>query len=71
VLNKNGIFDPFVGEAPIGLTLTDENPSGAFSFNNRVYVFSGFPDPFWKFPSDPRRAGDPGFGCFLLSKSGT
>ena len=69
VLNKNGIFDPFVGEAPVGLTLSDETPNGAFSFNNRVYVFAGFPDPFWKWPSDPPRAGDPGFGCFLLSKA--
>jgi hypothetical protein len=69
VLNNNGIFDPFVGEPPLGLTLSDETPNGAFSFNRQVYVFAGFPDPFYKILSNPPRSGDPGFGCFLYSKA--
>ena len=69
VLNNNGVFDPFVGEDPVGLTLSLETPNGAFSFNDRVYVFAGFPDAYYRVMTDPPpRPGDPGFGCYLLSK---
>jgi hypothetical protein len=32
-------FDPFTVAGPIGHTLTNETPTGAFSFGGRVYVF--------------------------------
>ena len=42
VLADNGLFAPFTGTDPVGMTLSLETPNGAFSYANKVWVFAGF-----------------------------
>jgi hypothetical protein len=69
VLKENGDFDPFVAQDPVGETLSFETPNGAFSHNCKVYVFAGFPDPYWRVPGEVPRPGDPAAGTYLVSKA--
>jgi hypothetical protein len=55
---SDGFFDPFTVEGPIGETLTNETPTGAFSYEGRVYVF------IWV--GNPRNAHPA--GSYLVSK---
>lgn len=64
--DPNGRFDGFRAPEPIGYTGPLETPNGAFSLDNRMYVFAGFADEKW---SRIRRAGDPQPGLYLFSKS--
>jgi len=65
VLTKGSTkFEPFTAEAPIGTTLSLETPGGAFSFNNRVYVFVNISDERY---SNHVRPGNPVFGTYLTS----
>ncbi|MEV4315366.1 hypothetical protein [Actinocrispum sp. NPDC049592] len=66
VLGSNGAFDPIRSGAPIGQTLTFEVPSGAFSHNNKVYLFLNISPRRW---STVDRPGDPAFGVYLTSKT--
>jgi hypothetical protein len=61
-----GLFDPFRAPEPIGYTGKWEVPNGAFSYDGRIYVFAGFPDPKY---SDRVRPGDPQPGQYLFSKA--
>ena len=68
VLDNRGKFDPFVAQEPIRLTLSNETPNGAFSYNGRAYVFAGFPSQYWRMLWEQPRPGDPAAGCYLVSK---
>lgn len=60
-------FAPLTGTDPVGMTTDLETPSGAFSHDQRVYVFVNISHPRW---SKQERRGDPAFGTYLIS-SGT
>jgi hypothetical protein len=64
VVTDNGLFAPFTGTDPVGMTLSLETPNGAFSYANKVWVFAGFSDPQF---SGHVRPGDPQAGCYLTS----
>jgi hypothetical protein len=61
---KDGSFWPFEADAPIGVTLSDEPASDAFSYGGRVYVFVGAATAHW---SGQTRPGDPTYGLYLVS----
>lgn len=61
-----GKFAPFHAQEPIGLTSTFETPSGAFSYNGRVYVFAGMAETKY---SRRVRFGDPAYGLYLVSNN--
>jgi hypothetical protein len=68
VLNDRGKFDPFVAQEPIGHTLSNETPNGAFSYNGRIYLFAGIAPQYWRELWEQPRPGDPAAGCYLVSK---
>ena len=53
-------YDPFTVEGPIKETLQAETPTGAFSYDNRIYVFVWIAD---------ERGGTPPCGSYLVSKN--
>jgi hypothetical protein len=55
---SGAFFDPFTVDGPIGLTLTEETPTGAFSYEGLVFVF------IWV--GSPR--GAKSAGSYLVSK---
>jgi hypothetical protein len=59
-----GKFAPLNAQEPIGLTNSFETPSGAFSYNGRVYVFVGMAETKY---SKRVRFGDPAYGLYLVS----
>ena len=61
-----GRFDVFRAPDPIGYTGSLETPSGAFSYEERMYVLAGFADEKW---SHRKRPGDPQPGLYLFSKA--
>jgi hypothetical protein len=61
-----GKFAPLNAEDPIGFTSTFETPSGAFSYNGRVYVFVGISETIH---SHRVRFGDPAYGLYLVSNN--
>ena len=63
--DPNGPFDPFAAKPPIDYTGPFEVPNGAFFFDGRVYVLSGFADEQW---SKVPRPGLPQPGQYLFSK---
>ncbi len=66
VLKAPDQYDPFRAPPPIFETRTVETPNGAFSFEDRIYVFAGIAEE--KF-SHFRRPGDPAAGQYLFSKA--
>jgi hypothetical protein len=64
VLNTDGSFWPFRADPPVGIPLSVEMGTAAFSYNGRVYVFCGIAHPHW---SGQTRVGDPTYGIYLLS----
>jgi len=61
-----GKFAPLNAQDPIGLTSTYETPSGAFSYNGRVYVFVNVSETKY---SGRVRFADPAYGLYLVSNS--
>jgi hypothetical protein len=61
---QDGSFWRFQADAPVGVTLSDEPASDAFSYGGRVYVFVGTAAAHW---SGQTRAGDPTYGLYLVS----
>ncbi len=59
-----GKFAPLNAQDPIGFTSRFETPSGAFSYNGRVYVFVNISEKKY---SDRDRFGDPAYGLYLVS----
>jgi hypothetical protein len=64
VLEPNGQFWHFEADRPLGVTLSLEPASAAFSYGGRVYVFVGAAQPHW---SGQTRLGDPMYGLYLVS----
>jgi hypothetical protein len=64
VLQPDGSFWRFEAGAPLGVTLSDEPASDAFSYGGRVYVFVGAAEATW---SGQTRPGDPAYGLYLVS----
>jgi hypothetical protein len=65
VLNERGVLDPFSAPDPIGVTESNETPSGAFSFGGTACVFAGIGERRY---TGKKRPGDPTYGNYLHSK---
>ncbi|MBV9481904.1 MAG: hypothetical protein JOZ87_35710 [Chloroflexi bacterium] len=61
---KDGTFWPFEADPPLGILLSDEMATSAFSYGRRVYVFCGIAQAYW---SGQTRPGDPAYGLYLVS----
>src|SRR5581483_3832537 len=66
VLGSDSRFYPFNGSFPIGDTLWDERPGGAFIWNDRMYVFANISIFHY---SRALRPGNPQVGTYVLSTS--
>jgi hypothetical protein len=64
ILQPDGSYWPFEADAPLGVTLSDEPASAAFSYGGRVYVFVGAGQAHW---SGQTRPGEPMYGLYLVS----
>ena len=63
-VKQEGTYWLFQAGAPVGITLSLEPPTAAFSHGGRIYVFTGVGDPHY---SGQTRPGDPLYGVYIVS----